>query len=225
MANTIPAILNDNAIQAAGGQVYLALSPKTVVGTTTEAIIKELFEIFLVDGDARSALKPTVFPWAIPDNNGFKAKIEQKAIKVNPNPGSERTIGYEDTGYSAELTIYDVDVDHLRDLISALPEQVLSLDASDTQAGRKTLMGGGQRNPIHYALLYRFASAEVPGEFRHVLIPRCTLSADGDQEKSKSKAIQSKVTIGAENFNLLPDPVTGFGVVWLEDYVTDPKTA
>lgn len=218
-----PAIFNNAAIQAAGGQIYLAPTPVTVVGTTTAAIVKELFEKFLVSGDARDALKPDVKHWLIPDNNGLKGKIEMKPIKINPNNGPERTIGWESVGQSAEITFHDADVAHMADLLSALPSQILTTVASATQAGRSTLLGGGQRNPNRYMLLYRYPSAEVPGEFMHKLLLSVTLTPDGDSELNKSKAKAQKVKVDAEPFDLLVDPATGFGVVWLEDQVTAPK--
>lgn len=218
------ATFNKNAIQAQGGTVYIVASPATVVGSTTAAIVKELFALFYSDGDYRTTL--TASAWTTINNTGFKAKITQKPIKINPNNSAEYVMGYEDIGMEAEIEFHDVNVDHMKDLMSASAAEVLALTASTYQAGRSTLLGGGQRYPTAYALLYRYPSKAYPGEYNHVLIPRCTFDMDGsDREYSKSKASTLKVKITAEGFELLADPTTGNPVVWLEDTVTAAKTA
>jgi hypothetical protein len=219
----LTAVFNNKAIQASLGMLYLLPTPTTVVATTTPGIVKELFENFYVDGDIRQVLKPTSKPWARLDANGFKAKIEQKPIKVNPNDGPEFICNYEDIGYTAESMLLDVDADKLADILSAVSGQILTTVKSATQAGRTTILGGGQTNLNRYIALYRFESRQAPGEFRNVLIPACTLLADGDTEYSKTKARTLKVKITAEASELLLDPITGKGVVWIEDYVTAPK--
>ncbi len=217
------AVFNNKAIQASLGMLYLLPTPATVVATTTPTIVKELFENFYVDGDMRLALKPGSKPWARLDSAGFKAKIEQKPIKVNPNDGPEFICNYEDIGYVAETQLLDVDADKLADILSAVAAQILTTPKSATQAGRTTILGGGQTNLTRFIALYRFESRQVPGEFRNVLIPTCTLMADGDTEYTKTKARTLKVKITAEASELLLDPVTGKGVVWVEDYVTQAK--
>jgi len=214
------ATFNRKALEASAGKAYLLASPTTVVGVTTAAIVKELFGAFLADGDIRLALKAGITPWAVLDKNGFKAKLKAKEIKVDPNDGPEEIIGFEVIEADGELTIYDTDVQHMKDILSASAAQVLALAASATQAGRETLLAGGQRIPTDYMFLYRYPSRQVPGEFRHILIPRCQIVLDADVEYSKSKAKDLKVKLNVLPFDLLPDPTTGFGVCWLEDYVT-----
>lgn len=217
------ATYNRKAIQAQGGTVYLVASPTTVVGVTTAAIVKELFALFYSDGDYRTTLTATA--WTNINSTGFKSKISQKPIEVDPNNSAKFAIAYEDVGYEAEVEFHDVDVNHLKDVLSASAAQVLALTASVYQAARSTLLAGGQRSPTSYALLYRYPCAGYTGEYQHVLIPSCTLSMDGaDREFTKSKASTLKVKIIAEGFPLLPDPTTGNPVVWLEDTVTAAKS-
>lgn len=216
---------NKAAVQNAPGYLYLLAAPTTVVGTTTATIIKELFGKFLADGDIRGALLGTVFPWARIDKDGYKEKISAKALMEEPNVGSDYIAAYESIDYSAEFTIKDDDVDHLKDVMSASAAQVLALVASSTQAGRSTLIGGGQRFPTDYMLLYRYPSKQVPGEFRHILVPCCNFSFDTDRERSRGKLNELKLKVVAKDFELLPDPTTGLPTKWLEDYVTNPKTA
>lgn len=217
------ATFNSKAIQAAAGFFYLAPVPTSVVATTPTGIVKELLETWLVDGDKRDTLKPGIKPWARLEAAGFKAKAEQKPVKVKPDNGPEYIIGYEEIGFSAELPVLDCDAAKLTDILSAVTSQVLTLVKSPTQAGRTTVLAGGQTNANRYMGLYRYESREVPGEFRHVLVLVCTLATSGDRVYNASKALQMTVTVTAEASELLLDPATGRGVVWVEDQVTAAK--
>jgi hypothetical protein len=219
----MPASYNRNSIQAAGCKIYLAAAPATVVGSTTATITKELFELFLVDGDKRDTLKPGLKPWTIPTDAGFKATIDAKKMQQRLADGGLITLGYETVDYKAELNIPDVDPQHMKDLLSGLTSHLLTLVKSATQAGRETFLGGGQRSISRYAMLCRFPSSVFAGEFRHVLIPACTLAPEGDVTNTYNKPRDLKVKIDAEPFDLLPDPATGNGVLWLDDMVTDAK--
>lgn len=218
------ATLNRNAIQNSPGQIFLLAAPTTVVGTTPATIVKELYGKFYTDGDIRSALTSAT-PWAALDKSGYKDKISAKEIKVDLNDSPEEVIGWEVIEYEAELTILDVDAQHMKDVLSASAAQVLTLAASATQAGRDTLIGGGQRYPTDYMLLYRYPSKKCPGEFNNILLPRCDFALKTDRENSKSKARELKINIRAKAFSLLLDPTTGMPTLWLEDFVTNPKTA
>ena len=218
--------VNKNAIQNQPGYLYLLASPTTVVGTTTLAIIKELMAKFCADGDIRGPLANGIVPYATVIKDGYKDKIAAKPIKCEPNAGSDFIIGYESIDYSAEFTIEETDVDHLKDIMSASGAQVTTVTASSTQAGRSTLLGGGQRYPSDYMLLYRFPSKQCPGEYRHILVPCCNIDLSGlDREHNRQKNAALKISIIAKDFELLPDPVTGLPTKWLEDYVVNPKTA
>lgn len=214
------ATFNRNAIQAAAGQIFIVASPTTLVGATTALKVAELFALFYASGDTRTTLKGGVNPWAVIDKSGFKAKVVTKEVKIDPNDGPEEVIGWEAVASNAEITIYDVDVDHLKDVLSATAAQVLATASAAGVAGRSTLLAGGQRTPTDYALLYRYPSKKYPGEFRNVLIPSCTLSLDGDTEYSKGKAIEAKIKVDAKAYSPLLDPSTNLPVVWLEDTVT-----
>jgi hypothetical protein len=216
---------NKAAIQNAPGHLYIMASPTAVVGVTTAAIIKELFGKFLVDGDIRGPLLEGILPWAVVNKDGYKEKISSKELKSEPNAGSDNVVGYEYIDYTAEITIEDDDVAHLKDVMSASAAQVLALVASATQAGRSTIIGGGQRFPTDYMFLYRYPSKQVPGEFIHTLVPVANFSFDTDREKSRGKIKSLKLKITAKDFDLLLDPTTGLPTKWLEDYVTNPKTA
>lgn len=218
------ATLNRNAIQNSPGQIFLLAAPTTVVGTTPSAIVKELYGKFYTDGDIRSTLTTTT-PWAAIDKAGYKDKITAKEIKVELNDSPEEVIGYEVIDYEADLTIVDVDAQHMKDVLSASAAEVLTTVASATQAGRDTLIGGGQRYPNDYMLLYRFPSKKAPGEFNNILVPICNFTLKTDRENSKSKARELKINIRAKACYLLPDPTTGMPTLWLEDFVTNPKTA
>lgn len=218
------ATLNRNAIQNSPGQIFLVASPATLAGADLAAKVKALFGGFYVDGDIRNALTVTT-PWAVLDKSGYKDKLQAKEIMADPNDGPEEVIGYEVIDYNSEVTIYDVDVQHMKDVLSASAAQVLTLAASATQAGRETLIGGGQRAPIDYMLLYRYPSKKVPGQFNNILVPRCNIVLDADRENSKGKARELKVKIRAKSFDLLLDPTTGMPTLWLEDFVTNPMMA
>ena len=217
------ASFNRKAIQAAGGKVYLAATPSSTTGSTPAAIVKELFGEFYADGDIRNALASDVVPWSVMEKSGFKAKVKGKDILIDPNNGPEEAIGFEAIGYDAELTIYDVDAQKMKDVISASVNQVLTTVKSATQAGRETLLGGGQRISLDYMLLYRYPSKQVSGEFNNVLIPACNILVDTDTDYTKTKARDLKIKIKAKDSGLLTDPDTSNGVIWLEDYVTVAK--
>ena len=217
------ATLARTSIQNSPGQIFLAESPSTLVGATTAAKVKALYGLFYTDGDIRGDLT-TAVPWAVLDKSGYKDKITAKEIKIDPNDGPEEIVGYEAIDYSGEITIFDVDVDHLKDVLSASAAQVLSLTASATQAGRETLIGGGQRTPTDYMLLYRYPSKKCLGEYNNILVPCCNIVLDADRENSKSKARDLKVKIKAKSFSLLPDPTTTMPTLWLEDFVINSKS-
>lgn len=212
------------SIQNSPGHIYLLATPTSVVGGTTAAIVKELYQKFYVDGDIRLTLGGGITPWAVLEKSGYKDKISAKEIKIDPNDGPEEVVGYEDIDYTAELTIFDVDVQHMKDVLSASAAEVLSLAASATQAARETLLGGGQRMPLDFMFLYRFPSKKVPGEFNNILIPAANIVLKADRESSKGKARDLKIEIRAKNFSLLPDPTTGMATVWLEDWVINPHS-
>lgn len=218
------ATFNRNQIQAAPGYLYLLATPTSMVAVTTATQVKEMYAKFYADGDIRLALTGGITPWAVLDKSGYKDKIQAKEIKIDPNDGPEEIIGYESIDYSAEVTIYDVDVQHMKDVLSASAAQVLSLAASPTQAARETLVGGGQRSPVDYMLLYRYGSKKVPGEYNNILIPACNLVLDVDRENSKGKPRDLKIKIKAKAFSLLPDPTTALPTLWLEDTVINPHS-
>ena len=219
------ATFNRKAIQAAPGYLYLVPTPSTVVATTPEAIVKELLENFVVDGAIRGALKAGVKPWRVLDSNGMNTNIKQAPIVVKSNDAPDETVGYEDVAWEGDTTVLDVDVKGFKDLLSAAAGQVLTIVASATQAGRETILGGGQRNVTTYLALYRYESREFPGEFRHVVVPAIVFNLDGASPMSKGKARELKVKFKAQDSGLLYDPVTGKPVMWFEDYVTAAKTA
>jgi hypothetical protein len=218
------ATFNSKNIQVGAGFFYLALVPDTVVGLTPAAIVKELLETWLVSGDIRDTLKPGIKPWSRFEATGFKTKPDQKPVKVKPDNGPEYVIGNEEIGYGATMPVLDMDADKLADILSAVSTQRLTLAASSTQAGRTTILAGGQVNVNRYMGLYRYESRRVPGEFNHILILSCTLAITGDTSYNSSKAKQTDVALTAEASDLLLDPVTGRGVVWVEDTVTAAKS-
>lgn len=213
-----------NQIQNAPGFIYLLPTPTSMVATLTAAMVKETYGKFYTDGDIRLALTGGIQPWAVLEKSGYKDKIQAKEIKIDSNDAPEEIIGYESIDYSAEITIFDVDVQHMKDVLSASAAQVLSLAASVTQAGRETLIGGGQRSPTDYMLLYRYGSKKVPGEFNNILVPCANLVLDVDRENGKAKARDLKIKIKAKAYSLLPDPTTGLPCLWLEDTVINPHS-
>jgi hypothetical protein len=212
------------SIQNSPGQVYLLASPTTVTATLTAGITKELFAKIFADGDIRGALVTSLSPWACIDKGGYKEKIQATEIKIEPNDGPEEVVGFQDLKYSAEFTLYDNDVDHMKDILSASAAEVLALAASATQAGRSTLLGGGQRYPTNYLLAYVYPSKRCPGENNTILVPACNLVIDTDRENGKSKTRELKIKVIGKPFDLLLDPTTGMPCVWLEDFVINPKT-
>jgi hypothetical protein len=215
---------NRNAIQAASGQVFLAAALTALAGATTADKVKALYVAAgYADGDIRNDLTAGVTPWAVLDKNGYKDKITGKEIKIDPNDSAEETIGLEDIAYTGEITIYDVDVQHMKDVLSAAAANVISTVASATMAGRETLIAGGQRILTDYMLLYRYPSRKAPGEFNNILVPKCSIAINADRENSKGKARDLKITINAKGFDLLPDPATNLPSLWLEDFVINPK--
>jgi hypothetical protein len=219
------ATFNRKAIQTAPGYLYLVATPASVVATTPATIVKELLENFYVDGTICGALKAGVKPWKVLDANGLNASIKQKPVAVPSNDAPDETIGYEDVAFEGDTTVLDVTVAAFKDILSAAAGQILTTAASLTQAGRDTLLGGGQRNVTTYLGLYRYESREFPGEFRNVLIPAIVFNLDGASPLNKGKARELKVKFKAQDSGLLYDPVTGKPVIWVEDYVTAAKTA
>lgn len=218
------ATLTRNSIQAAAGQIFLVPTPTTVVGATTAAIVTELYAKFFASGDTRMALASGITPWAVLDKNGYKDKIVAKEIKADPNDGPEFTVGWESIQYSSEITQLDCDAAHMVDILSAAAANLIATTASATQAGRQTFVGGGQRIPADFMLLYRYPSRRAAGEFNSILVPAAQISLNADRENSKSKVRDLKINITAKPFDLLPDPVTGFGTLWLEDTVINPHS-
>ena len=214
------AVFNRKAIQAGPGKLYLVATPASVVATTPATIIKELLENFLVSGDIRLALKAGVQQWPVMDKSGFKAKVDQKPVMSEDCENPPEVIGYSDIGYTATAIVQDLDAAKLADILSASGGQIITTAASSTQAGRTTVLGGGQRQANLYTALYRFESRQVPGEFRHILIPATTLAFDGDAEYTKDKPTARTVKFNAQPSGLLFDPITGRDVIWVEDYVT-----
>ncbi len=217
------ATFNRKAIQAAPGYLYLVPTPASVVATTPATIVKELLENFLVDGTIADTLKAGIKPWKVLDANGLNATIKQTPVVVKSNDAPDEIIGYEDVSFDGDTTVLDVDVQGFKDLLSAAASQVLTTVKSITQAGRDTLLGGGQRNVTSYLGLYRYESREFPGEFRHVLILGMVFNLDGASPLSKGKARELKVKFKAQDSGLLYDPVTQKPVLWVEDYVTAAK--
>lgn len=214
---------NRNSIQAAAGQIFLLASLTALAGATTADKVKALYGAFYLDGDIRNALGAGITPWAVLDKNGYKDKITGKEIKIDPNDSAEETIGLEDIAYNGEITIYDVDTQHMKDILSAAAANLITTAASATQAGRETLIAGGQRILADYMLLYRYPSRKVPGEFNNILVPKCTIAINADRENSKGKARDIKISLNAKGFDLLPDPETNLPSLWLEDTVINPK--
>ena len=217
--------VNKSSIQNAPARIYLLASPTTVVGTTTLAIVKELYAKFLADGDIRGALANGIVPYGTMNKDGYKETIKAKELTCEPNAGGDFVAAYESIDYEATFTIAEDDVDHTKDVFSASALEVLTITASSTQAGRSTLLGGGQRFPADLMALIRWPSKQCPGEYIHTLVPCCNLKIDQSRERSRGKLGETSYKLVAKDFELLPDPTTGLPTKWLEDYVVNPKTA
>jgi len=216
--------INKNSIQNAPGKIYLLAAPTTVVGTTTVAITKELYAKFLLDGDIRGPLGSGIVAYGTMNKAGYKETIKAKELMAEPNAGGDFVAAYESIDYEATFTLLEDDVDHSKDVLSASTAQVLTITASSTQAGRSTLLGGGQRFPADLMALVRWPSKQCPGEFIHTLVPCCNLKIDQSRERSRGKLGETTYKLVAKDFELLPDPTTGLPVKWIEDYVTNPKS-
>lgn len=211
-------------IQAAPGQLYLALPPAdgTVTGAADLAAQIELFYTLFYSAPitARWVIGSNL-PWASLSADGLKAKLKQVPIEVDPNDGPKYTIGYQHLEASAEITINDLSAEKLAEMMSVAALAITTTAAGASIAGRKTVAMGGESAPILYTAMYRYPSKKVANEFDHVMIPYCTFEVDTDYELSKKAVRSAKLILKANsNGGKVWNRATGRPVIWIEDRAT-----
>ena len=72
--------------------------------------------------------------------------------------------------------------------------------------------------------MYRMPSVLVPGEFDHVIIPKCTLTVNGGLKYNKKDIVALKLNINAQADRYLVNPDTGCYEMVLFDQADKPAT-
>lgn len=175
---------------------------------------------FYSDPADAQTLNPLLSAWAYLTADGFKPKFKQNLIEVDPADGPKFALAAQDTMLEAEFSFMDVDVDHLIDAFSSVGANLTTIAASTGKAGRKRLGIGAERALTIYTAMYRMPSVLYPGEFDHLIIPRCTIGADFDLELSKGKVVTGKVKLTAQAEPSLVSPFNGELMTHLWDFAS-----
>jgi|GEM_PF-6062704 len=154
-------------------------------------------------------LLPGLSWWGSLTGDGFKPKFKQDVVDVDPNDGPKFNLAAYDLMIGGEFSIYDLNVDHIQDILSSTAGQRLDVAASTGKAGRSRLGIGSERILNKYVLIYRMPSVKYPGEFDHLVIPRATISVDTDITLSKSKETIVKIAFAAQAEPCLVSPDNG----------------
>ena len=208
-------------------EVFLALAPTVdplttptgVAATDNPLRLIEYYKYFYSDGSARKALKAGVVPWANIDSDGVTVKIKATPIKVDPNSGSEHTIGFADFPSSLEFPILDFDAAHFADLIGARAEDKITTAPAAGVAGRLSVLFGATKLPTKVVALCRMPSILVPGEYDHKLFFRAALEVDSEEKFQKKSPVSTKVMLTCQNDVFMVDS-DGTGQVGSVDNAT-----
>lgn len=154
-------------------------------------------------------LLPTMGWWANLTADGFKLKLKQGTVDVDPHDGPKFNLSAYELAVSGEFTVYDVNVDHLMDALSSTSGQRVTIAASTGKAGRDRLGVGSERGLNRYVLIYRMPSVKYPGEFDHFVVPRATIMVDADFQLAKNKEVTVKIGFAAQAEPCLISPDNG----------------
>lgn len=212
-------------------EVFLALaptvdplgSPTGVAATDNPLRLIEFYELFYADGTTRKALKGGVVPYANIDSDGVTVKTKATPIKVDPNSGSEHTIGFADFPTSVEFPILDFDAAHFADLIGARAEDKVTTAPAAGVAGRLTVLFGAQKLPTKVVVLCRMPSILVPGEYDNKIFFRAAMEVDAEEKFQKKSAVSTKVILTCQNDVFMVDS-DGTGHIGSVDNATAPAS-
>jgi len=193
------ATINSTFEQAGKSQFYLVAYPTGgYTGANLAAKITNLYTQFYTDGTARYA--PTASQYLNALSDGFNFKLKMNTIEVDLNNESKRPSFIQDFSGTVEATFQDVDVNHLKDILSAASGDVISTAAATGIAGRDTLTMGNQILLTKYALMVRTPSGNsitrTGGsgyEFDHFIFPKVVVDMDADFKLSKKEVVSAKV--------------------------------
>jgi len=187
-------------------EVYLAAYPTGgYTGATLDLKIKNAYELFYTDGEARNSIKLTG-QWANLDANGMSIKLKAGVVETDPQGGSKHPIAFQNLDADLEGIFYDCDVQHMADILSATSGEIITTASGVGKAGRKTLLVGSQKLLKKYAVMVRTVSL-IEGEYDHWLFPRVVFSVDTDFKFSKKdpQACKFKITGLYDQTFLSPD--------------------
>lgn len=184
---------------------WLTPSATPVFADYLEGFLQRIYQ----DPTQCKTLLPGLSWWGSLTGDGFKPKYKQEPVDVDPNDGPKFNLAAMDLLISGEFSIYDLNVDHIQDVLSSTSGQRVDVSASSGKAGRSRLGVGSERVLNKYLLIYRMPSVKFPGEFDHLIVPRATISLDTDIPLAKSKEAILKVAFSAQAEPCLISPDNG----------------
>ncbi len=214
------ATINSSFEQAGKSQFYLVAYPGSgYTGANLAAKITSLYGNFYTDGTQRYTPSATQYLNALAE--GFTFKLKMNTVEVDLNNESKRPSFIQDFSGTVETTFQDVDVNHLKDMISAASGDLVTTAAATGIAGRDTLSIGNQILLAKYALMIRTPSGNAITrtggsgyEFDHFIFPKVVVDFDTDFKLTKKETVSCKVKFTTLYDQTLVDaagnPVMGF---------------
>ena len=192
--------VNQSRVVSGPAQVYLAAYPSSgYTGTTDAQKVTSLKALFYSDSatDACKVLIPSAYSDL--EASGVELKFKQADISYDPNLGGK----YKAASGPAELAVTwsfkDIDANKIIDAFSALAGDTFTTTAGVGIAGRKTVMLGRQGAPLKVAILVRYPSSSIAGEFENIYVPMATLDPSWDIKLDKKSVAVCKLTANAIN--------------------------
>ena len=202
------------------GNIYILPAPTTGI-TTEEDYYKLFFGSTGTLAAAKKVISSGIKPWATLDKSGMDLKVKPSTVEFNPNTGTKSKVITGIDEAEADFTFYDVDPPHLVDIFGSQAADLIAVAAATGVAARNIALLGPQSYNLAYAVLYRFSSMVVPGEFVHWLYPNALFIPDIDTKMSKGDEMKIKITLQLQCSPYLMNSA-GNGVIIITDDPTAP---
>ena len=213
-------------IRVRSGEVYIAAYPAANPGTDSVPlnVLKGFFGLFYEDGSKKRVLKENTARWATIDSKGFVLENKFKNVDFDPARGLKVNAGKYLEECTCGCNIGEVTTPKFQELLSATTNEVIAIAKGVGQAGKSGVLMGTQPYNNRYVLMYRWPAPGFPGEFDHVLIPRCIFEVDSKLEFLKTKAQDLIIKVAAEDDLYLISPDSGMPASSYYEETTEAAT-
>ena len=209
-----------------GTSMQLYLYPYVApTGTTLTAQLASLYSNIYTSGKTGT---PTIPQWALLDSTGCNFKYKSDMISVDTNFLGKVPAGFGPPEITMEGVCVDINADHLKDILGATTNELVTETATSTLYGSLAVAMGSQRRVAYYGAIVRWLSPTVVTgtdvAWDHLVIPRLVINPELDLKFNRKDP-----TVAKFNFMIIPDATilsadSGGAVSAIYDTATTPST-